>query len=113
MKMFSLLLQRETPMQRFLRFLGTQGVATFIPFDRLLPKVSVFVTNGGYGAVNQALAAGVPVITAGETEDKGWVSQRVAWSGAGINLETSRPTERQIRSAVLEARSKSSYRRTA
>jgi len=88
-------------------------VVPFVPFDRLLPKVSVFVTNGGYGAVNQALAAGVPVITAGETEDKGWVSQRVAWSGAGINLETSRPTERQIRSAVLEALSNSSYRRTA
>ena len=88
-------------------------VVPFVPFDRLLPKVSVFVTNGGYGAVNQALSAGVPVITAGETEDKGWVAQRVAWSGAGINLETSRPTERQIRSAVLEALSNSSYRRTA
>jgi UDP:flavonoid glycosyltransferase YjiC (YdhE family) len=88
-------------------------VVPFVPFDRILPMVSVFVTNGGYGAVNQALAAGVPVITAGETEDKGWVSQRVAWSGAGIKLETSRPTERQIRAAVLEALSNSSYRRTA
>jgi MGT family glycosyltransferase len=88
-------------------------VATFIPFDRLLPKVSVFVTNGGYGAVNQALAAGVPVIAAGLTEDKGFVSQRVAWSGTGINLETSRPTEFQIRSAVLEALSNRSYRRNA
>jgi MGT family glycosyltransferase len=88
-------------------------VVPFVPFDLLLPKVDVFVTNGGYGAVNQALAAGVPVITAGETEDKGWVSQRVAWCGAGINLETSRPTKHQIRSAVLEALSNSSYRRTA
>jgi MGT family glycosyltransferase len=88
-------------------------VVPFIPFDRLLPKVSVFVTNGGYGAVNQALAAGVPVVAAGQTEDKGWVSQRLAWSGAGINLKTSRPTERQIRSAVLEALSNPSYQRAA
>ena len=32
---------------------------------------------------------------------------------AGINLKTSRPTERQIRSAVLEALSNPSYQRTA
>jgi MGT family glycosyltransferase len=88
-------------------------VVPFIPFDRLLPKVSVFVTNGGYGAVNQALAAGVPVIAAGQTEDKRFVSQRVAWSGVGVNLETSRPTESQIRSAVLEALANPRYRRNA
>jgi MGT family glycosyltransferase len=88
-------------------------VATFIPFDRLLPKVNVFVTNGGYGGVSQAIAAGVPVVAAGLTEDKGFVSQRVAWSGAGINLQTSRPTESQIRTAVLEALSNDSYRRKA
>ena len=88
-------------------------VATFLPFDQLFPRVSVFVTNGGYGAVNQALAAGVPVIAAGLTEDKSFVSQRVAWSGVGINLKTSRPTELQIRSAVLEALSNASYRRKA
>ena len=26
--------------------------AAFLPLDRLLPKVSVMVTNGGYGTVN-------------------------------------------------------------
>jgi hypothetical protein len=34
--------------------------AAFLPLDRLLPKVSVMVTNGGYGAVNYALSLGVP-----------------------------------------------------
>jgi UDP:flavonoid glycosyltransferase YjiC (YdhE family) len=53
------------------------------------------------------------VIAAGLTEDKGFVSQRVAWSGTGINLKTSRPTELQIRSAVLEPLSDPSYRRKA
>src|SRR5258707_13467275 len=46
-------------------------VVPFVPFNRLLPKVSVFVTNDGYRAVNQPLAQGVPVITAGVSEDKG------------------------------------------
>jgi MGT family glycosyltransferase len=92
---------------------GNARVEAFIPFDKLLPKVSVFVTNGGFGGVNQALAAGVPVIAAGQTEDKGFVSRRVEWSGAGIDLKTSRPTKDQIRSAVLEVLSHDSYRRKA
>jgi MGT family glycosyltransferase len=88
-------------------------VEAFIPFDRLLPKVSVFVTNGGFGAVSQALAAGVPTVAAGLTEDKRYVAQRVAWSGMGINLETSRPTELQIHSAVREVLSNPVYARKA
>jgi UDP:flavonoid glycosyltransferase YjiC (YdhE family) len=75
-------------------------VESFVPFDRLLPKVDVFVTNGGYGAVHQALSFGVPIVIAGETEDKAWVSARVDWSGAGISLGTQNPGESQIRSAV-------------
>jgi UDP:flavonoid glycosyltransferase YjiC (YdhE family) len=41
----------------------------FIPFREVLPRVAVFVTNGGFGAVNQALSMGVPIVIAGETED--------------------------------------------
>ena len=78
-------------------------VEPFVPFDRLLPKVDVFVTNGGYGAVHQALSFGVPIVIAGETEDKAWVSARVDWSGAGISLGTQNPSESQIRSAVQTA----------
>lgn len=88
-------------------------VTHFIPFDRLLPKSSVLVTNGGFGAVTQALAAGVPLVTAGETEDKSWVSKRVGWSGAGINLGTGRPGEAMIRSALLEILANPSYRQAA
>ena len=33
-------------------------VERFVPFDEILPKVDVFVTNGGYGGVNQALSMG-------------------------------------------------------
>jgi UDP:flavonoid glycosyltransferase YjiC (YdhE family) len=53
-------------------------VTPFIPFLELLPKVDVSVTNGGYGAVNQALCMGVPLVVAGETEDKAFVAARVA-----------------------------------
>ena len=88
-------------------------VTSFVPFSELLPKVDVFVSNGGYGAVNQALSYGVPVVVAGETEDKAFVAARVAWSGAGVNLGTSRPTPEQVRDAVREVLNGSSYRAKA
>jgi len=88
-------------------------VTPFVPFAELLPKVDVFVTNGGYGAVNQALSTGIPMVVAGETEDKAFVAARVAWAGAGINLRTSRPTPEQVREAVREVLNDSTYRRTA
>jgi UDP:flavonoid glycosyltransferase YjiC (YdhE family) len=61
-------------------------VASFIPFDRLLPKVDVLVTNGGYGAVNHAFSLGMPIVVVGESEDKDIVAARVGWTGAGSGM---------------------------
>jgi MGT family glycosyltransferase len=77
-------------------------VAEYIPHDLLLPKVDVMVTNGGYGAVQRALSTGVPLVVAGNTEDKPEVAARVAWTGAGINLRTGAPTAGAVRAAVRE-----------
>jgi MGT family glycosyltransferase len=88
-------------------------VAEYLPYDRLLPLVDVLVTNGGYGGVQQALAHGVPVVVAGQTEDKVEVSARVAWSGAGINLKTNRPTPAAVARAVERVGSDASYRTRA
>jgi UDP:flavonoid glycosyltransferase YjiC (YdhE family) len=86
---------------------------TFLPFDRLLPKVSVVVTNGGYGAVTHALSLGVPLVVAGDSEEKPEVAARVAWAGAGINLGTGRPSVSQIREAVGAVLTKPQYRQRA
>lgn len=75
-------------------------VAELLPYDALLPKVDVMVTNGGFGGVQQALAAGVPLVVAGDGEDKPEIAARVAWSGAGINLRTGDPTADQVAEAV-------------
>ena len=61
-------------------------IAPYLPYDRLFPLLSAFVTNGGYGGVQYALAHGVPIVAAGDSEDKSEVSARVAWSGAGLRL---------------------------
>jgi len=37
-------------------------LAQYLPFEWVLPKTDVFVTNGGYGSVNQALSFGIPLV---------------------------------------------------
>lgn len=88
-------------------------VADYLPHDMLLPKVDVMVTNGGYGAVQRALSTGVPLVVAGNTEDKPEVAARVAWSGAGIDLRTGTPTPKAVRQAVREVLGNGSYLRRA
>lgn len=88
-------------------------VEAFIPFVRLLPKVDVLITNGGYGAVQQALSFGVPLVVAGDTEEKAFTAARVDWTSAGINLDTRRPTPKQIRTAVQTVLAGSQYREQA
>lgn len=75
-------------------------VAEFLPYEQLLPRTDLMITNGGYGGVQQALRHGVPLVVAGATEDKPEVAARVEWSGVGVNLRTGRPSPRRVRRAV-------------
>ncbi|MFC0680274.1 glycosyltransferase [Lysobacter korlensis] len=75
-------------------------VAPMLPYDKLLPLVDVMVTNGGYGGVHQALERGIPLVVAGDTEDKPEVAARVEWSGAGVNLRTGSPRADAVADAV-------------
>jgi MGT family glycosyltransferase len=88
-------------------------IENFIPFERILPKVNVFVTNGGFGSVNLALSKGVPMVVGGDTEDKMFTAARVGWTGTGINLGTGRPSGEQIRNAVQAILADKSYKKNA
>jgi UDP:flavonoid glycosyltransferase YjiC (YdhE family) len=88
-------------------------LASYLPFEWLLPKVDVFVTNGGYGSVNQALSFGIPLVTAGMTEDKADVNARVEWSGVGIDLKTNNPTPDALRDAIRRVPGEPRYRARA
>jgi UDP:flavonoid glycosyltransferase YjiC (YdhE family) len=92
---------------------GNARVASYLPFEWVLPKADVFVTNGGYGSVNQAMSFGIPLVTAGMTEDKADVNARVAWSGVGINLATNNPTPQALRQAVRAVLDEPDYRSRA
>lgn len=88
-------------------------VTDFLPYTELLPHVDVMVTNGGYGGVHLALSHGVPLVVAGATADKPEVAARVAHSGAGVNLGTSRPGRAALAGAVDELLIAGSYRAAA
>jgi UDP:flavonoid glycosyltransferase YjiC (YdhE family) len=88
-------------------------VASFVPYTQLLPHVSVVVTNGGYGGVQQALAHGVPLVAAGGSEEKPEIAARIAWSGTGIDLHTGTPSPRDVRAAVRSVLDDPRYRTRA
>jgi UDP:flavonoid glycosyltransferase YjiC (YdhE family) len=92
---------------------GNARLASYLPFEWMLPKVDVLVTNGGYGSVNQAMSFGIPLVTAGLTEDKADVNARVAWSGVGIDLATNEPTPQALRDAIRTVLDKPNYRSRA
>ena len=88
-------------------------VAAFLPYEYVLPKIDLLITNGGYGTVNMALARGVPIVSAGLTEDKEEVSAHVQWSGAGIDLRSNQPSPKMVRSAARQILDSSAYRHRA
>jgi UDP:flavonoid glycosyltransferase YjiC (YdhE family) len=88
-------------------------VAEYIPYDELLQFTDVVISNGGYGGVQQTLSQGVPMVLAGDTEDKRDVTAQAAYSGAAINLATGHPAEADIRKAVDTVLAEPSYRRQA
>ncbi|WP_329460577.1 nucleotide disphospho-sugar-binding domain-containing protein [Streptomyces sp. NBC_01497] len=88
-------------------------IVDFVPYAALLPHADLLVTNGGYGGCLQALAHGVPLVIAGQSEDKIEVSARLAWTGAAINLATDTPSESDVRSAVETIFKEPGYRARA
>jgi len=88
-------------------------VQQFISFDDWFGQASLFITNGGYGTINQALEYGVPLIIAGVGEDKQEAAMRIVAAGCGINLRTSYPSEAQLLAAATRILQQPSYRQRA
>ncbi|OAA50513.1 UDP-glucuronosyl/UDP-glucosyltransferase [Metarhizium rileyi] len=74
--------------------------AAWLPYDLLLAQLSLLITNGGYGSITQALSHGVPLLCAGQSEDKRDTAARVTFSGVGIDLKTDSPEVESVRQAA-------------
>jgi UDP:flavonoid glycosyltransferase YjiC (YdhE family) len=92
---------------------GNARAATYLPYDELLPRTAVYVTNGGYGGVQYALRYGVPIVATGGKEDKPEVGARVAWSGVGRRIRSERPTPRALRRDILAVLNQPHYRQAS
>ncbi|KAK8045089.1 hypothetical protein PG993_005113 [Apiospora rasikravindrae] len=116
----SLLLVVPSPHETAIRAkLGTNlqdanvRIAPWVPYGQLLPLCSALVTNGGYGSVTQALAAGVPLVCAGTSEDKKDTAARVRHVGAGVDLGTDRPGLESMRVGVRAVLEDATYKQNA
>ncbi len=76
---------------------GNVCVVDSVDYHAALEEADLFVTNGGYTGVTLALAAGVPVLQAGATEEKADIGARVEWAGVGAALRRTRPSAALIR----------------
>ena len=88
-------------------------IGGFLPYDELLPRTSVMITNGGWGGTLAALGHGIPIVIAGGDLDKPDVAARVAWSGAGVNLRTGTPSADQVAAGYARVTSRPSFRDAA
>ena len=75
-------------------------IEDLIPFSDVMPYVTAYVTNGGYGGTMLGIMNKLPMVVAGVHEGKNEICARVGYFKLGINLRTERPTARQIREAV-------------
>ena len=83
--------------------------AKWLPYHLFLPQLSLLVTNGGYGSITQALSHRVPLICAGQTEDKKDTAARVSWAGVGIDLKTDNPSTEMVSDAAAKILGDKSY----
>jgi MGT family glycosyltransferase len=75
-------------------------IEKYIPYDYIMPHANLIITNGGFGGVITALWHGVPLVVAGDTEDKPEIAARIKYCGVGINLGTGHPKPYRIKKAV-------------
>jgi UDP:flavonoid glycosyltransferase YjiC (YdhE family) len=54
-------------------------LASYLPFEWILPKVDVFVTNGGYPSISAKMEA-IPI----RTEFEGVRSSNLTWANGGV-----------------------------
>ncbi len=88
-------------------------VVPFIPYAAIFPHLDLLITNGGFGGVLLALQHGVPLLIAGDSEEKPEIATRVAYAGVGINAATGRPDAALLAAAVTEIFADPGYRERA
>lgn len=72
-------------------------ITDYLHYDAILPYARVWVHNGGYGAITHGVAHGVPMVVAGEGQDKPENIRRIRFSGIGVGLGSITPSVQDLR----------------
>lgn len=91
---------------------GTILVET-APQLELLQRVDAFVSHGGNNSVNEALAAGVPLLVIPVGGEQGDNASRVVHLGAGLRADRRRADRDELREKVSRLLAEASFRRRA
>jgi UDP:flavonoid glycosyltransferase YjiC (YdhE family) len=73
-------------------------------------QIDILITNGGYGTIQQALRAGVPMIVSGVGQDKSHTGGIINYIGNGIYNAVHQTDAYTISVAFEEIQKNSSYR---
>lgn len=84
-------------------------VTDYLHYDAILPHARVWVHNGGYGAITHGIAHGVPMVVAGEGQDKPENIRRVRYSGIGVGLGSSKPSVSDLKLSLDDVLNNSRY----
>ena len=79
----------------------------------LLSKVDLLISHGGNNSVNEALAAGRPLVVLPIGGEQGDNASRINYLGVGRQVDTQRFSAEQLRAAVEEIRASPSFRERA
>lgn len=75
-------------------------IEDFLPFDDVMPKVDLYISNGGYSGTLLAIKHKLPMVVAGLHEGKSEICARIGYFEYGIDLRTEYPKPEQISAAV-------------
>ena len=75
-----------------------------VPQVELLPRVDLFLSHGGNNSINEALAAGRPIVVLPIGGEQGDNASRIIYLGVGRRVDTKQFTPEQLRAVVDELR---------
>ncbi len=92
---------------------GNPLVVKYAPQLELLQKASLTICHAGTNTVLESLSYGVPLVTIPITNDQPGVAARIAWTGVGKFISTSRLTTYRLRKAIEEVLTQPAYTQNA
>ncbi|NQX58339.1 macrolide family glycosyltransferase [Paenibacillus qinlingensis] len=84
-------------------------VKPYVPQTELLPNTKLFITHGGMNSVHEALYYGIPLIVIPQSADQPIIAEQVESIGAGLTLQMQTLQANQLRDAVDQVLSNTSF----